>query len=220
MLLFAHRGCHAQAPENSFAAFQAAVEMGVDGIETDVRLSADGLAVIIHDRLTPQQRPVAELTRREIEHDVGHAVPVLDEILDAFPDVIWNIEIKNPEAAQVAVGTLTYFQPKRRLLVSSFRHDVVRQCAAELGIDAALLLASRPLDVEALIADCAPTPTIKAIVWDYNVVDDKVLDVVAAKGWRNYIYGAITEREHARCVQSGIAGLITDYPERVKEPRP
>lgn len=215
MFLLAHRGYHADAPENTMAAFEAASKIGVDGIETDVRLSADGKAVIIHDRISPKKRAVAELTHRDLESDCGHAVPLLAEILDAFPDVLWNIEIKNPEAWPAAMPVLQQFQRTRRLLVTSFRHDVVRQCARELEVDYGLLLAHRPLDVMATIAGCADRPRIKGIVWDYNIVDDSVLRDVSAAGWANYIYGAVTLAEHRRCMALGLAGLITDYPRLV-----
>lgn len=211
MLLLAHRGYHADVPENTLAAFAAAVELGVDGIETDVRLSRDGLPVIIHDRVTPRKRAVAELTRREIEDDAGHPVAVLPEILDAFPDVFWNIEIKNPEAWPAASRVLAQFQ-SRRLFVTSFRHDIVKQCAEDFAIDCGLLIAHRPLDVGAIMAGCAGQPRIKSIVWDFNIVDDGVLGSVSAAGWSNYVYGAVTAAEHQRCVALGLAGLITDYP--------
>lgn len=214
MLSFAHRGYHAHAPENSLAAFEAAVRLGVDGIETDVRVSRDGLPVIIHDRVTPGQRPVAELTRREIETDLGHGIATLDEILERFAEVYWNIELKTTEALGASVRALTHFKTKRRLLVSSFRHDVVSRCARELDIDCALLLASRPLDVNALMADCAPAAAIRTIVWDYNVLDETALQAVAANGWANFVYGAVTQDEHARCRQLPVTGLITDFPER------
>ncbi len=212
MQLLAHRGYHANVPENTLAAFEAAVNLGIDGIETDVRMSRDGLPVIMHDRVTPKRRPVAELTRREIESDFGHPVPVLTEILDTFADVLWNIEIKNPEAYPVALPVLKRFQRQRRLLVTSFRHDVVMQCAGELEIDCGLLVAHRPVDVGAIIAGCAGRPRINAFVWDYNIVDDGVLDAVSAAGWSNYVYGAVTLPEHRRCESLGLAGLITDYP--------
>jgi glycerophosphoryl diester phosphodiesterase len=215
MLLLAHRGYHAEAPENTMAAFEAALRLGVGGIETDVRLSGDGLPVIIHDRVTPQKRAIAELTRREIENDVGHPVPVLDEVLDAFPDVLWNIEIKNPEALPAAAQVLKQFQRRRRLLVTSFRHDVVMQCAGELEADCGLLLAHRPLDVAAIIAACAGRPRVKGIVWDYNIIDDAVLRQVTAAGWGNFVYGAVTPAEHQRCAALGLAGLITDYPQQL-----
>ena len=212
MLVLAHRGYHADAPENTCDAFDAAVKLGVDGIETDVRLSGDGLPVIIHDRVTPRKRLVAELTRSEIEADVGHGVPTLPEILDAFPDVFWNIEIKNPEAWQAASRELAQFQSRRRLFMTSFRHDVVKRCADELAVECGLLVAHRPLDVGGLMAGCAKHPRIKSIVWDFNVLDDSVLDEVAAGGWSNYVYGAATPAEHARCAALGLAGLITDHP--------
>ncbi len=211
MLLLAHRGYHADVAENTMAAFAAAVALGVDGIETDVRLSRDGLPVIIHDRVTPFRRAVAGLTRNELERDVGHAVPVLEDILDAFRDVLWNIEIKNPEALPAALPVLKAYQSRRRLLLTSFRHDVVRAAADELEIECGLLLAHRPLDVAAMIAGCA-APRIRAIVWDYNVVDPAVLQAVTGRGWSNYVYGAVTPAEHQHCAGLGVAGLITDHP--------
>jgi glycerophosphoryl diester phosphodiesterase len=212
MLLFAHRGCHAHAPENSLEAFEAAIAQGVDGIETDVRLSADGLPVIIHDRVTPRGREVALLTRRQIEDDVGHGVPLLAEILEAFPDVLWNIEIKNPEAWQAASRVLAQYQSRRRLLVSSFRHDVIERCAQELAIECALLLAHRPLDVNLIMSGFGSYPRVCGMVWDCNVIDDAVLSSVTGYGWRNYVYGTVTAAEHQRCAALGLSGLITDYP--------
>jgi glycerophosphoryl diester phosphodiesterase len=214
MQVLAHRGYHAEAHENTLAAFAAALRLGVDGIETDVRLSADGKAVIMHDRVTPAGRAVSALTHKQIETDVGHPVPLLAEILDAIPDVLWNIEIKHAEAWPVAAPVLRKFQRTRRLFVSSFRHDVVMQCAAELGVDCGLLLASRPLDVDCMMAACVQTPAIRSIVWDYNVVDETMLAKVSAAGWFNYAYGAVTPAEHARCATLELAGLITDYPQR------
>ena len=183
MLLFAHRGYHAQAPENTLGAFAAAHDIGVDGIETDVRLSKDGLPVIMHDRVTPRGRAVAEITRRELEEDVGHPVPILPEILDAFADVIWNVEIKTPGAWPATARVLVQYQHSRRLLVTSFRHDVVRSCADEFAIDCGLLIAHRPLDVGALIAACGSRPRIKLVVWDYNVIDAAILDSVSSSGY-------------------------------------
>jgi glycerophosphoryl diester phosphodiesterase len=214
MLILAHRGYHTVATENTLEAFEAAVRLGVDGIETDVRLSADGLPLIMHDRVTPAGHAVGSLTHREVESDVGHAVPLLGAILEAFPDVLWNIEIKLPEAWPVAAAVLARYRSSRRLFVTSFRHEVVRRCAAELDIECGLLLAHRPLDTGAMLAACAGLPRVRSIVWDYNILDAEVLDQVTAAGWRNYAYGAVTVAEHAHCAALGLAGLITDHPQR------
>ena len=212
MLLLAHRGYHAGFPENTMAAFAAAVALGVDGIETDVRLSGDGKPVIVHDRVTPQMRAVAELTHREIERDAAHPVPLLAEAIEAFPGVLWDIEIKTPEAVAATLPVLKRHRGNCRLFVSSFRHDVVRDVALQVDVDCGLLLAHRPLDAEAIVAGCAAYPQIRSVVWDYGIVDAAALQAVEQAGWRNYVYGAVTPAEHRHCMALGLAGLITDYP--------
>jgi glycerophosphoryl diester phosphodiesterase len=212
MLLLAHRGCHVNVPENTLEAFEAAAKLKVDGIETDVRWSADGALVLLHERVTPQGHPVAMMTRAELEKAFGHDVPVLTDALDAFPALLWNIEIKDPAATETMLAVLTRYQGSRRLLVTSFRHEVVIQCASRLVVDCGLLFAHRPLDIATIIASCARYPRIACLVWDYNAVDNKILAAVNAARWKNYVYGVATTSEHERCRALGCVGVITDFP--------
>ena len=82
-LLIGHRGASAIAPENTIAAFQAAIVAGADGIESDVRLSSDGVPVIIHDdtlsRTHGLRRRVAEMTAGELK---SVAVPSLRDLFE------------------------------------------------------------------------------------------------------------------------------------------
>src|SRR5258705_2467767 len=75
-LILGHRGASALAPENTLAAFSRAISDGADGIEFDVRLSRDGVAVVIHDASLKRtgliDRAAAELTAAELSDvDVG-----------------------------------------------------------------------------------------------------------------------------------------------------
>src|SRR4029077_1336865 len=75
-LILGHRGASALAPENTLAAFSRAISDGADGIEFDVRLSRDDVAVVIHDASLKRtgliDRSVSELTAAELcEVDVG-----------------------------------------------------------------------------------------------------------------------------------------------------
>lgn len=212
MLVLAHRGFHRSHPENTLAAFEAAVKLKLDGIETDVRLSGDGLPVLIHDRVLHKDQPVAELARREAEALLGHDVPTLDEALDAFGDILWNIEIKTPDALPAALKILRRYQKTRRLLLSSFRHDVVLQCAEALDVECALLSAQRPAQLRELLNAAENRPKIRTLVWDYNILDETLLHQAAASGWHSWVYGAVTLAEHRRCAKLNLAGLITDYP--------
>ncbi len=215
MLVFAHRGYHHTAPQNTMQAFEAALRAGATAIETDVRLSRNGEAVIIHDRLTPKQRPVAELSRAEIEGDVGHPVPLLDEVLEAFPDVLWDVEIKNPEAAAPAFAILKRYLGKRQLLVTSFRHDVIHACARTLDVDCGLISFSRPRDASVMMKEWENDRRVRTFAWDYGAIDEPLLAEVKRAGWKNYVWGAKIRAEHERCIALGVDAIVTDYLEFV-----
>ena len=75
-LIIAHRGDSAHAPENTIAAFRKAIESGADGVEFDVRLSKDGVAVVIHDstltRTTGVDARVADMSAEQLSRmDAG-----------------------------------------------------------------------------------------------------------------------------------------------------
>ena len=97
MLLLAHRGDHRRAPENTLAAFAAALAIpGIDGLELDVRASADGVAVVLHDaslrRVQGRRIRAFRLTVTEL---AAHGVPSLAAVLAACPpDVILDVELK------------------------------------------------------------------------------------------------------------------------------
>lgn len=71
MLLVAHRGASAEAPENTLPAFKLAEELGVDAVEMDVHMTADGHLVVIHDdvldRTTDGRGYVREKTLEEVK---------------------------------------------------------------------------------------------------------------------------------------------------------
>ena len=217
MLLLAHRGYHQSAHENTLAAFEAAVEMGLDGIETDVRLSRDGQALLIHDRVLGNRHQVAELTRRELEEALARPVPVLAEALEQFHDILWNIEIKTPDGFPAVLEILRRYRQSHRLFVTSFRHELVVHCAESLDVDCGLLVAHRPVQLQELLNRHTDRPKIRSIVWDYNVLDEKMLRDTAAAGWRSFVYGAVTLSEHLHCAGLKLAGLITDFPLYLKK---
>ncbi len=214
MLVIAHRGYHAAVPENTLAAFEAAVLLGVNGIETDVRISRDGLPVLIHDRIIASEQAVADLTRSEIEKMMGHAVPTLDEALEQFPDILWNVEIKTIEGLPTVMNVLEKRQAGHRILVTSFLHDLVATCASSLKINCGLLVAHRPRTLSSLLADfnLDGNPRINHIVWNYDILEGALLEQAVSNGFRNFVYGAITKAEHGDCLRLGVDGVITDYP--------
>jgi glycerophosphoryl diester phosphodiesterase len=89
--IIAHRGSSNHHPENTVGAFRAAAEAGADGVELDVRRTADDVLVVHHDAALPDGRPL----RRTAAADLPAGVPTLAEALEACGSLWVNIEIKN-----------------------------------------------------------------------------------------------------------------------------
>lgn len=193
--------------------------VGASGIETDVRISRDGVPILIHDRVIASGETVADLTRTELEQAIGHEIPTLDEALECFPGVLWNVEIKTIQALSTVIRVLEKHQAGHRIIVTSFRHDLVALCASSLKVNCGLLLAHRPLTLNSLLADfnCNGNPRINHVVWNYEVLDDILLKQAASDGYRNFVYGAVTRAEHDNCRELGVDGIITDYPLLVQD---
>lgn len=121
-----HRGASSTHPENTIAAFRAAAEDGADGVELDVRRTADDVLVVFHDAHLPN----GEVLRTVLSDDLPPAIPTLAAALEACADLWVNIEIKNlPEdpdydsehGISVAVaGLILAFDAADRVIVSSF----------------------------------------------------------------------------------------------------
>ncbi|HEX6315031.1 MAG TPA: glycerophosphodiester phosphodiesterase [Gemmatimonadaceae bacterium] len=138
-----HRGNAAHAPENTMESFRQAVELGVDALELDVHLSADGHAVVIHDstldRTSNGSGRVERMTLAEIQsadagarfsrdrgatrpyREKGIRVPTLDEVLATFPQMPLLIELKTEAASRVTRAVIERHGAQQRCIVASFR---------------------------------------------------------------------------------------------------
>ena len=148
---FAHRGDTRRAPEHTLEAFGAAVEQGAGGLELDVHLTRDGHVVVIHDatldRTTSGAGAVAGVTLDELRRiDAGYSfsrddgrtypyrgkglrVPTLAEVLDAFPKIAVNVDLKDRERGKEAavLRVLRESGAEGRALVVSEHYALVRR---------------------------------------------------------------------------------------------
>jgi glycerophosphoryl diester phosphodiesterase len=140
--LYAHRGASAERPENTMAAFERAVELGVDGLELDVHLTRDGHLIVAHDdtarRMTGVDAPWRILDLADVRRlDAGWGfvapdgtrpfagggvgVPAFEEVLEAFPRVRLNVDIKRGgRATPVALELVRRNQAEDRVTLASF----------------------------------------------------------------------------------------------------
>lgn len=217
MIVLSHRGYHATAPENTLEAFEQAVDIGVDGIETDIRLSGDRKAILFHDRVSADGREVATLSRQELSDISGYSVPTVEEALERIPDVLWNLEIKSPDCVQTAKLIVNRFAATRRLLITSFWHDIVEEFRTSTTAECGILLAQRPFN-DVTVTQLLPDPKkIGTIVWDFDMLDPNLIRSAREHGIRTLVYGAETVKEHLHLLEIGVDGIITDHPQFVIE---
>ncbi len=158
--VFAHRGFSATAPENTLAAFQAALKAGAEGFELDVQMTRDGQVVVIHDekvnRTTDGVGWVKDYTLAELRkldagawfdaEYAGQKVPLLSEVLELLThnELQLNVELKSglvhyPGLEQAVLDLVARFNMRQRVIVSSFNHFALRDMRTldpdiELGV--------------------------------------------------------------------------------------
>jgi len=226
--VLAHRGLAVEAPENTLLAFVKALATGVEYLETDVHASADGVAMISHDadlsRLTGRDVKVGQLTAAELSRiDLGHGqtYATLAQALEAFPDARFNIDIKDPAAAEPAAAAILAANAVHRVLITSFtgsrRLAAVRRLpgvvtsissfgvlvtvlAARLGISSLVRRAMR--DVQAI--------QIPQRVAGISTTSPRVIATVHGAGKEIHVWTVNDPAVMRRLLDRGVDGIITD----------
>jgi glycerophosphoryl diester phosphodiesterase len=126
-LAFAHRGGAAHAPENSWRAFEYAVKLGYAYLETDARATADGQLVAFHDRtldrVTDATGPIGAMRYASvaaIRVAGNEPIPLLEDLIGAWPDVRFNIDLKDEHGIVLLPGVLRRTGAWDRVCVTSF----------------------------------------------------------------------------------------------------
>ncbi|WP_396027529.1 glycerophosphodiester phosphodiesterase [Actinoplanes sp. TBRC 11911] len=225
-LAFAHRGGAATGDENTAAAFERAVKLGYRYVETDVHATADGVPVVFHDetllRLTGVAGRIGSLTWADLSTlRVGGAaaIPRLDETLDAWPEIRFNIDVKAAAAAAPTVAAVRSTSAVPRVLLASFsdaRLDAVRALA---GPDVATSMGMRSVAALRLTSWARlplrlhPSVVAVQIPVDYGrirLVNRSLLRKAHAMGLAVHVWTIDEPAEINRLLDLGVDGIMTD----------
>jgi glycerophosphoryl diester phosphodiesterase len=126
-IAFAHRGGAAHAPENSWPAFEHAVKLGFAYLETDARATFDGKLMAFHDRnlerVTDAEGPINMKSYREVAAlrvAGSEPIPLIEDLLGAWPDVRFNIDVKDEAGIPLLPGILRRTSAWDRVCLTSF----------------------------------------------------------------------------------------------------
>lgn len=110
-ITFAHRGARAHAPENTLEAFELALRLGATGLESDVWLTADGVAVLDHDGVVKngmRKRPISQIDRAALP---GHVPTLLELLQTCGTDFSLSLDLKDPASAGAIVEVISDVDP-------------------------------------------------------------------------------------------------------------
>lgn len=228
MDVIAHRGASAYAPENTFSAFDRALELGSGGIETDVRASKDGKLVLIHDaavdRTSNGSGAVAGLTYDELslldfggwfdEKFRGEKTPLLDEFLERYGGRIHlTLEIKARGIERTLAGVIkkSLVNPGGYEITSFDRESVLKAMELIHGASAGLLV--KDLSDEN-IRFCLENNISQICPRAENITPESVREA-HSRGLAVRAWGVPDTGQMKRAAETGIDGMTVDFPDKL-----
>jgi glycerophosphoryl diester phosphodiesterase len=230
-LVMAHRGFDLTGLENSMRAFEAAVRLGVDFLETDVRVTADDVLVAFHDarldRVTDQSGKIAELPWRQVRQArIGGVEPIprLEEVLAAWPGVRVNVDLKVDGAVIPFVEVIRRSTARGRVCVASFddrrREAAVRALRRDGPVAwspgvrriGRLVLAARARAAAAVAMALGGAPCVQVpeAVSGVRLVTDRFVEAVHRTGAQVHVWTVDEVTAMHRLLDLGVDGIVTN----------
>ncbi len=233
-LAMAHRGGAIEHLENTLPAFQACVDLGYRYLETDVQITADGTLLAFHDatleRVTDRTGRVDALPWSELaEARIGGREPIvrLEDLLGAWPDVRFNLDIKAPGVLAPLVRLVQRMGVADRICLGSFSDARVAAARRLFGPSvctslgprgvAALRLSSyspRAAGLVRIQAGCAQVPLQ---LGGRALVDERFLAAAHARGLQVHVWTVDDPDEVRAMLDLGVDGIMTDRPAMLRE---
>jgi glycerophosphoryl diester phosphodiesterase len=247
--VFAHRGFADGVPGNTIAAFRAALDAGATHLESDVRATRDGIPVLFHDEHLPADvlsevapddaasfspldgvalRTLTLAEVRRVDLGGGHRIPTVAEALDAFPDALWNLDLKAPDAVVATAKQVWRAGAADRVLLTSFSEASrvramrllpgIATSASSVGTAAILLaaLTRRPNLVRAvrrLLPGTVLALQIPERAGPLPLVTTPLLATLHDAGLEVHVWTINERSDIRRLLELGVDGIVTDRPD-------
>ncbi|MDP1949286.1 MAG: glycerophosphodiester phosphodiesterase family protein [Nitrospirota bacterium] len=220
VLRIGHRGAAGHAPENTLAAIHKGIALGVDFVEIDVRRTADGVLVILHDesvsRTTNGTGRVDRLSLHEVKtFDAGNGeqIPTLEEVLtETDGRVGLMLELKIEGIAQQVVEAVHRVEFTNAVIYASFLHDELTHIRA----------ADPKASLMVLFDHVPQSPVSRAIAYGpshvglrHDTATRRLVDAFHQVGLVVCVYTANCPGDIQHALSVGVDGVISNFPERI-----
>ena len=233
-LVVSHRTQMGTCPENSLAGIEAALADGVDAIECDVRATADGSPVLMHDatleRTTGDSRLLSEVTGADLASNVRvrdpfgrlkpQRVPTLAEALTRVEGrTTLVIEVKERGIEERVAAAVREAQAADWCWIWTFDPDIGAACRAVLPeVPVALNVGSgtTPRGLDAWYVGTAVEAGFAAISVDYSLADALTVEAAHAEGLAVYAWTVDEVADIRRVATAGVDGICGNFPDRIR----
>lgn len=227
---FAHRGGAGHFPENSWRAFEHAVGLGYAYLETDAHATADGVLVAFHDktldRVTDRTGAIAALPASEVAaaRICGtDPIPRLEDLLGAWPDVRFNIDVKDSPAARPLAELIRRTASWDRVCVTSF--SAARLATTRRLLDRPVCMATSPAGAAALrsgIPGRALAPgfarrSVRCAQLPIGLASAPLIRRAHEAGLQVHVWTVNDARLMTGLLDLGVDGIMTDQTELLRD---
>ncbi len=210
ILILGHRGA-ADIPENTIPSFERAMEQGADGLELDVRQTADGKLVVVHPSVVGKHAVNASTYDQVRKLPKGYEVPLLEEVLEKFAKRAYlDIELKGGGFEEEVVRLIRKYSQPAQTLVSAFDPPTltkVHELAPELQLG---FIYNRTQDEESR-HNCP----VDVVIPQFKLASRELIAEVHSEELKVIPWTVNEEKEMDRLLELGVDGLITDHPEKL-----
>lgn len=227
-IAFAHRGFAPDGAENSMSAFERAVSLGYRYLETDVRVTADGVALAFHDRtldrMTDRRGRIDRLRWKDVRRAriLGREpIPLLADLLTAWPDICLNLDVKAATSVRPAVDAIIRTGTVNRVCVGAFSSRRIAEVRDALGPQVCTSLGPRAVislrvarRLRASGARCVQAP---ASIGRRAFVNPAFVAAAHAAGLQVHAYTVNDPAEMTRLLDLGVDGIMTDRADVLRE---
>ena len=236
--LYAHRGAATECPENTLVSFREALSVGATALELDVHITSDQVVVVSHDpsgeRAAAKHKSISECTFDELQTwdagwgfegpestrpfaNKGITIPTFESVIEAFPEVLLNVDLKVPIAPQV-VSLIHKLNAHDRICLASFQRSTLDH-VRELGYRGATSLAQNEVIQLMLLPKIFQRGRLKPKgqvaqlpLW---LLRPSVVRRCHALGLRVDVWTVNEPSDAKRLLAMGVNGIMTDDPRRI-----
>lgn len=217
-LIFGHRGSPRHAQENSLRAFDLAFAEGADGVELDVRLTGDGVAVVFHDDALPGGEQISSHSFRGISAAARRqdlSLVTLEETLQHLAGKGYlDIEIKEEGLPQVVVSLAERMLPRDSYVFSSFLPEVIAELSELAPAVPTIWIAEECRNVEQTLEQLDKLGAAGFAVW-YEEISAEFAVQFDRRDIPLFAYTVNKTEIARRLADWGVVGIISDVPGEV-----